>query len=150
MRSEIAKRDAKKAQAQQFLNRPENRDTRDKSQFINALIARKAFSWTQVFATLEKLMPPGLQVVSIRPEITESNQLELRMVVAGQERQRAVELVSKLEGSPQFRQAFITKETTQSQNEGRVAFEISALYLPSATPPPSKETPSQDQGGGAP
>src|SRR5512132_1679954 len=48
VRSQIAERDRQKAQVEAFLNRPENRETRDRSQFLNALIARKAFSWTEV------------------------------------------------------------------------------------------------------
>jgi len=38
----------------QFLNRPENRSTRDQSQFLNELIERKSFSWTRVLEDLER------------------------------------------------------------------------------------------------
>ena len=48
LRASIAQRDQLRAQAEEFLNRPENRTTRDQSQVINTLIERKAFSWTQL------------------------------------------------------------------------------------------------------
>jgi len=42
----IADRDRLRAQAEAILNLPQNRTTRDESQFLNQLIERKAFSWT--------------------------------------------------------------------------------------------------------
>jgi type IV pilus assembly protein PilN len=130
------------AQAQAFLNRPENRDTRDKSLILNELIARKAFSWTEVFTELERIMPPRLHVVSIRPELTPDNQLALRMVVAGESRERALDLVRHMETSPRFRQPQIVAEATEQQPQNpadRVQFDISALYAgdnqqPASTP----------------
>jgi type IV pilus assembly protein PilN len=132
-RDKIAETEKKRAAAEAFLNRPENRDTRDRSQFINALIARKAFSWTQVFASLEKIMPHGLQVVSIKPDLNENNQLELNMVVAGESRDRAVELVRRMEDSQQFRSAQVLKEQANDPTTGggpKVQLEISAMYIP--------------------
>ena len=119
------------AQAEAFLNRPENRDTRDKSLILNDLIARKAFSWTQVFSDLERIMPPRLHVVSIRPELTPENQLALRMVVAGESRERALDLVRRMEQSPHFRQPQVVAEAREEQPQNpadRVQFDISTLY----------------------
>lgn len=133
LRIEIAKRDQERAQAQAFLNRPENRSTRDRSQFLNQLIERKAFSWTQVFQDLEKVMPARLHVVSIRPELGESNQLQIKLVVAGESPERALDLVRHMEESPRFRQPEITSQnnTTGSQTPGdNVESSISAIYVP--------------------
>src|SRR5271166_3205762 len=57
LRAEIAQRERIRQQAEEFLNRPENRTTRDESQFLNELIERKSFSWTHVLEDLEKVMP---------------------------------------------------------------------------------------------
>ena len=43
-RALIADRDRIRTQAEEFLNRPENRTTRDESAVLNELIERKAFS----------------------------------------------------------------------------------------------------------
>lgn len=82
-RVRIAERDLKRRQAEQFLNRPENRSTRDESQYINELIERKSFSWTRVLEDMEKVMPPRVHLVSIHPELDEDNQLKLKMSIAG-------------------------------------------------------------------
>src|SRR3954471_23002725 len=98
-REMIADRDQLRAHAEQFLNRPENRTTRDQSQFLNQLIERKAFSWTRVLENLEKVMPPRVHVVSISPQLDEENQLALKMIVAGDSRDRAIELARRMEDS---------------------------------------------------
>jgi type IV pilus assembly protein PilN len=130
---EIAERDAGKARAEATLNLPENRSTRDRSQFLNDLFQRKAFSWTKVFEDLERVMPPRLHVVSIQPEMTGSNQLMLKLKVGGESRERAQQLVRKMESSQHFQQTHIREEISaqSSQAQGdNVEFNISATYIP--------------------
>ena len=134
VRSQIAERDQQRAAVEAFLNRPENRETRNRSQFLNALIARKAFSWTEVFSDLEKIVPPHLRVYSIRPEVDEDNQLQLHIEVVGPSRDSANELVYHLEQSPHFKDARVDTESRQAEAQNQpalVRFQISAVYLPS-------------------
>jgi len=79
----IADRDRLRVEAERILNLPENRTTRDESQFLNQLIERKAFSWTRVLESLEKVMPPRVHLIGISPELDEDNRLALKMSVAG-------------------------------------------------------------------
>jgi type IV pilus assembly protein PilN len=133
IKSEIARREQERTQAESFLSQPQNRVIRDRSQFLNALIERKAFSWTQVFTDLERVMPARLHVVSIHPEITDEDQLMIKLTVAGESRERALDLVRKMEEYPRFRQPEINSENAQlnSQTPGdNVEFTISALYVP--------------------
>lgn len=130
--AEIAKRDQEHANGEALLARTENRSTRDRSEFLNDLFQRKAFSWTQVFQDLERVMPPGLHVVGIHPEMGNDNQLEIKLVVAGSSRDRALQLVEKMEGSQRFHMTHIEAENAlQGQGTGdTVQFQISALYVP--------------------
>lgn len=130
-RALIADRDQLRTHAEEFLNRPENRTTRDESQFLNQLIERKAFSWTRVLESLEKVMPPRLHVVSISPQLDEDNQLALKMVVAGDSRDRAIELAKRMEDSRRFAQTLILRESQiQSQTGDSEQVEIAAIYIP--------------------
>jgi type IV pilus assembly protein PilN len=139
--AQIAERDREKIQAKTLLNRPENRSTRDRSQFLNELFQRKAFSWTKVFEDLERVMPPRLHVVSIRPEMGPDAGLNIKLVVAGESRERALELVRKMEASKRFQQTRIDQETSEvRQTAGdNVQFDISAVYIP--------EVPGTGKGG---
>ena len=129
---QIAERDREKAQAEALLNRPENRSTRDRSQFLNDLFQRKAFSWTRVFEDLERIMPGRLHVVSIRPELAPDNQLAINLTVAGTSREHALALVEKMEASQRFQQTRIEQEQALTGQADTVQFNISAVYVPEA------------------
>jgi Tfp pilus assembly protein PilN len=128
----IAERDQIRTNAEAYLNKPENRTTRDESQFLNDLIERKAFSWTRVLESMEKVMPPRVHLVSISPQLDEDNQLSLKMTVAGDSRDRAVELARRMEESRRFAQTRIISEhfTPQSQTGDNELFDIRAVYVP--------------------
>ena len=114
---QIAARDLQKAKAEETLNLPANRGTRDRAQFLNDLFLRKAFSWTRVFEDLERVMPARLHVVSIHPAKAPDNQLKIKLVVAGESRDRALELVRKMESSQRFQQTQIEQESTQARTD---------------------------------
>ena len=118
-KQEIASLDAEKAQAQAILNQPQNRDVADQSQFLNELFARKALSWTRVFTEMERLMPANIHVVSMKPEFNRDNQLVLHVVVATTARDKAVELVRRMEKSPHFRSPQVEAENTTGQRGER-------------------------------
>src|SRR6266478_4975892 len=138
LQAKIAERDHERASAEAMLNRSENRSMRDKSQYLNELIARKAFSWTKAFEDLEKVMPPRLHVVSIAPELNEDNQLAIKMLVAGDSSDRAIELVRRMEDSRHFQETRIETYGAASQQAGgdTVQFAINALYVPAPDQPP--------------
>lgn len=126
-----AERDQEKADAQRLLDLPQNRSTRDQSQFLNDLFQRKAFSWTKAFEDLERVMPPRLHVISIHPDLSRDNELEIKVIVAGDTREHALDLVSKMEASQHFHDTYIEEENADTSNTGDAwQFHISALYVP--------------------
>jgi type IV pilus assembly protein PilN len=127
-----AERDKEKADAQALLNLPQNSSTRDRSQFLNDLFQRKSFSWTKAFENLEQIMPPRLHVVSIHPELAPDNELEIKLIVAGDSREHALDLVSKMEASQHFHETYIEEETSSEGGTAgdAVQFHITALYVP--------------------
>jgi len=146
-RAMIAQCDRNRAEAEAFLNRPENRTTRDKSEFLNELIEHKAFSWTLVLENLEKVMPPRVHLVAISPGLTDDNQVSLKMTVAGDSRDRAIELAKRMEESRRFAQTNVQSEATiQSQTGDTEVVEIGAIYVPEA-PADAQATNAKNAGG---
>jgi len=144
LRAQIAQRDQKRREAEEFLSRAENRTTRDQSQFINQLIERKSFSWTRVLEDLEKVMPTRVHLVSIHPELDDDNQLAIKMVVAGDSRERAIELARRMEDSRRFTRTYIGQESSRGATTGdAVQLNIDAIYVPETvyvpTPAPKAE-----------
>ena len=136
LKIQLAEFDHEKSQAEAMLNQPQNRVVRDQSRFLNELFARKAFSWTLAFEQLEQVMPAHLHVISIHPGMSADNNLELKLVVGGETREQALDLVRKMEGSKHFRQTRIDTENFETGNgnagnNDRVRFDINAFYVPS-------------------
>jgi len=138
-RARIAELDRNRALAEEVMNRPQNRDTRDQSRFLNAMIARKAFSWTQVFEELERVMPDRVRVLGISPEVKD-NRVLLVLRVAAETRADAQELLRRMENSPSFRQPQLRSEdVTTSQERGtQVRFDVAAYYVPRPQAPAAK------------
>jgi type IV pilus assembly protein PilN len=133
LQEQITERDHERGKAQAFLDMAANRSTRDQSQFLNGLIQRKAFSWTRVFEDLERVMPPNLHVVSLRPELNEQNQMQLDMKVAGDTRAAAVELVHRMEGSKHFQGAQLVQEGQTGETGSGVLASVISIYVPDST-----------------
>jgi Fimbrial assembly protein (PilN) len=86
-----------------------------------------------VFEDLERVMPASLHVVSLKPELSDQNQLELEMKVAGDNRASAIELVHRMEGSTHFQGAQLSSESAADVNGGTgVTATITAVYVPDA------------------
>lgn len=144
VQQDIEQLDAQRNANEALLNQPANHETRQRSQFLNGIIMRKSFSWTRVFTDLERIMPTRVHLVKIEPELTQQNELKLKMTVEGKSRDKALDLVRKLETSNEFRQARIDTETAKTGNdaEGAVEFDISAVYVPPA--PEAKTSAGKD------
>jgi type IV pilus assembly protein PilN len=144
IRNNVGVLDREKATAERMLALPQNRGTVEKSQYLNEIFARKAFSWTTVFSDMEKLMPPGLHVLSIAPGLDAQNQLEVHIIVGGEKRERALELVRNMEQTPRFRDVMLRSDTTNSntsrgqttaggaEERDLIKFDITARYVPGA------------------
>src|SRR6202167_3991690 len=130
LEAEIGERDSERAKAQAFLDLASNRSTRDQSQFLNGLIQRKAFSWTRVFEDLEQVMPQNLHVVSLRPELSDENQMKLEMKVVGDSRSAAIDLVHRMEGSKHFGDAQLLSESEFGDAGSLVLASVISTYVP--------------------
>jgi type IV pilus assembly protein PilN len=149
-RAAQAQMDALKAKTAQFqqerqknesrMHQPQNMAVLERSQFLNAMFARKSFSWTAVMMDLEKVLPAGVQVTSIDPGITKEGDVNIRLRVGG-DRDKAVLLVRNLEMSQRFVAPRLASEAAQTQEgnrgaggmqvaPGTVEFEIFSGYNP--------------------
>jgi type IV pilus assembly protein PilN len=130
-RQQVTQLDKERSEAESILNRPENSGTRDQAQFLNAIFARKAFSWTSVLADLEKIMPPRVQVVSIKPDLNADGQLQFILSVTSDKRDDAIDLVRRMETSPRFRDPQMVSEKAKNDSkDNKLAVEIVSEYVP--------------------
>src|SRR3984893_6687629 len=125
--------DALKAETQRYqherqvnearMHQPQNMAVLERSRFLNGLFAWKSFSWTAVMMDLEKVLPTGVQVTSIEPQITKEGDVNIRLRVSG-DRERAVQLVRNLETSQRFLSPRLASEQAQTQEANRNATQV--------------------------
>lgn len=122
--------------AVQVENLPENRVVMDENSYWNRQIARRGFSWTQLFNDLQKIMPGRVYVISVAPELTPENQLKLRMTIGGDSSEALNTLVRKMEGSKKFRHTELKAQTIQKESHPGAPplhkFEIETFYTSAA------------------
>ena len=99
------------------MHQPMNMAVLERSEFLNNLFAQKSFSWTAVMMDLERVLPEGVQVTSIDPQITKEGLVQIRLRVSGN-RDRAVQLVRNLEGSQRFLLPRLSNESAQTADSG--------------------------------
>ena len=121
--------DAEQAKLNATLRRPENAVVLERSVFLNELIERKAISWTKIFADLEKVMPYNVRLVSVRlPEVDSQNEVLLDMFVGAKEVPPVLELLKRLEASPQFGPTSVINSAPPSQTDPFFRFHVSVRY----------------------
>lgn len=106
---------------QALMREPVNASTLNKSDFLNQEFTRKSFSWTTALMDLELVLPQGVQVISIDPQMTKGGLVQVRLRVSGP-RDKALQLVSNLEKSPHFLNPRVAAETLQVQGQNRASF----------------------------
>ncbi len=104
-----------------LMREPVNAATLDRSQFLNELFTQKSFSWTTALMDLELVLPQGVQVISIEPQMTKEGLVQVRLRINGP-RDKAVQLVENLEKSPHFLDPRVAGETANIQGQNRAGF----------------------------
>jgi hypothetical protein len=110
------------------MRKPGNEVALDRSVLINTLIARKAISWTRIFSDLEKVLPPNVRVLAIRPQVNSRNQLFLDMTVASDAPEPVIGFIIKLEGSDIFGSAAVSTITPPTQTDNFYRYRLSVNY----------------------
>jgi hypothetical protein len=149
LQQKIAALERQRDQAAAFESRPENRDVTEQKKFWNSQIARRLFSWTQLFNDLQKIMPRRAFLDSVQPELTPENRLKLKLTITGEKKENALELVEKMENSTRFSSPrIVSEEVEKGTKPGAVPnykFEIETYYAPAGSAPPPP--PAQIQRG---
>jgi hypothetical protein len=100
---QLAAVSAERAQVDRTLRQPGNAEVFQRSILLNALVERKAISWTRIFADLERVKPYNVRVIQIRlPKIHSDQQVSLDMTVGMEDWTPSQDFMNKLAASPLF------------------------------------------------
>lgn len=124
--------DQEQQRLEEFFRRPDVGPVLERAARLNALIARKSVSWTRIFMELERMLPDRVYLVSITPQITEDNQMQLKLSVAGESSAEVIRFVKTLEQSPDFSEVELQAERHPTgPGAAVVVVELTARFHPS-------------------
>lgn len=139
LRADVARLDTqiRDAQRQQEVLRgsfksPQTKQILDRSAFLNALITERSFPWTKMFMDLEKILPPGVRVVSIAPQMDKEGNVRVSLVVGATGDEEKLKFLESLGSSPVFSDVTVTDEThpahSAAPNADHVLLSLEARY----------------------
>src|SRR5579863_1863265 len=125
LEQQLGKVAREQSQLDALLRRPDNAEVLERSLFLNTLLYRKGISWTQVFADLEKTLPPNVRIIQIRPQVVSENQVYLDMTVGAESPQPVVDFFIRLESSEVFGATTLYTSTPPTQTEPLYRYRLS-------------------------
>jgi len=100
----------------------------DQTQFVNARLAERAFSWSELLDKLEQIIPNDVRIESISPSFNKDGVVHLAINATAKTSDGMTTTLDHLNHSSRFAHAFPTSEEHQ-QNEYR--FGVGVDYKPS-------------------
>ena len=98
------------AELESGLDRPEAAAKLNEIGFLNRLIERKGLSWTGLFANLEDMVPPSVQLLSLSPTIGNNGAVSLRIQIQGRSIADVTRFIEALERSAVFERVAVSTE----------------------------------------
>lgn len=98
--------------------------------FVNQIISRRKFSWTELLNHFERITPPRIMMVSIVP-IVEEGRIKINLRLIGDRYPNILKFIENLEQSPVFSSIYPTTEgEKEHQGVKRIEFKLQLDYLP--------------------
>ncbi len=112
------------------LDRPVTTAKLNEIDFLNNLIIKKHFSWTQVFANLERVVPDNVRLTSITPEIAKEK-LKLHLLTMCHSISDESEFIRRLQASPVFQDVVVAREEKKGAAiNSDVEVDMTVSYFP--------------------
>jgi hypothetical protein len=100
----------------------------DQTRFVNAKLAERAFSWSELLERLEVVLPRDVRLTSIAPSFGDDGMVTLGVVAEAKTPDGMVMTIDRLNGSPHFANAFPGSDTSTETGH---RFNLTVDYKPS-------------------
>lgn len=129
LEEQIATERSRAQAARQEAERFDTQRLRARSEFVNARIAERAFSWSELLDDLEDVFPNDVRVIRLVPQQDPTGGFTIRMEGLAKKQGGMVTLIQNMLRSPKFERPFPDSEAVQE--DGQVRFSLTAEYRPS-------------------
>jgi hypothetical protein len=105
----------------------------------NLLIARRAFSWTDLFNRFEETLPSDVRIASVEPQQDEQGRMLVAVTVQARRVEDLDEFIERLEKTGAFHGVLARQETVD--DSGTLLSAIQGYYTPPTVAPAGDTTP---------
>jgi type IV pilus assembly protein PilN len=98
------------------------------TQFVNAKLAERAFSWSALLDQLEMILVDDVRLVSVTPSFSDEGQITLALSFQSKSTEGMITTLNRMNDDPHFRNPFPSNETQLP--DGQFQFTLSSEYLP--------------------
>ncbi len=116
------------AEANQRLRGVNIKQLADQAQFVNARLAERAFSWSELLDRLERVLPDEVRIESVAPAFGKVGLVHLSLQAVGKNGNGMVRTLDRLNRDSHFANAFPTSE---DRMENGYKFGMGVDYRPS-------------------
>jgi Tfp pilus assembly protein PilN len=99
------------------------------TQFANAQLAERAFSWSELLDRLERVLPNDVRIGGVAPQFDKNGLVHLALKCETKTGQGMVNTINRFNADPHFTHAFPTSERHVGENAYQ--FDVSVDYKPS-------------------
>jgi hypothetical protein len=94
----------------------------------NAIIDRRAFSWTELLTQFEKTLPNDVRITAVQPRIEQNGDFVVSMIVQARRIEDLDAFMDALEKRSSFRD--VRQKEEQTNDEGLIEAVVDATYVP--------------------
>lgn len=98
------------------------------SKFVNAQLAERAFSWSELLERLESTVPSDVRIISVAPSFSDDGQVHLNLSAEAKSTNGMIATINRFQSSPAFSNPFPTNE---DKTESGFRFGLGVDYKPS-------------------
>ncbi|HVB37821.1 MAG TPA: hypothetical protein VND92_04755 [Vicinamibacterales bacterium] len=106
----------------------------------NGIIARRVFSWTELFNRFEATLPPQVRISAVRPKIGKDGSVSLDVDVVAHSVDEVNTFMNQLEATGTF--ADLLSREEHVAEDGQLQATLSCQYVPGSATPAAKATPA--------
>lgn len=111
---------------------PQAVESLKRSEFLNGLIEARTFPWTKMFADLEQILPAGVRVISISPQMDNEGRVKVTLSIGAVNEEQEIKFLTAMDASPVFSEVHIMQEThPEKEQQGatdKVLLSLEAHY----------------------
>ena len=124
LETQIASLQRQQETLRQQFKAPEAVEAMKRSQFLNGLIEQRAFPWTKMFADLGHILPPGVRVISISPEMDQTGKVKVTFTIGAVNEEQGNKFLQAISSSPLFSDVVPMQESRGKNDQGALSEEV--------------------------